>query len=579
MRGASRRRMALWLVWLGVVALACVGLPRYRIDNNIRRWMPNLAGHDRLASVVIVGFDRKAFSSDELAERLGSGGAPVVVWPITGDGTMDGLLVVPEHADVDGSQVLTSVRSRLGDDKDRVALAGPAVFSEALDTWSQRGLPLASGMIVLIGTLVLYLTTRRLRPTVEGLIAVFSSQLVLVGCIAWSGRPMDMMLSMTPPLMMAMGFSFAAHRAMRAGIHKALALSMATTCLGLLSFAFTGFAPIRAFALWGAVGIITTWGAVMLLVRPVAAQTTYPRCNAVRRRLLSRRAAIRVSFVGVAMTVVGVSLIGSLRVEQDVLRYFPSQSRIVRDYRLMNRELTGLLPFEVTVKGDADPTELLRATPGVRRIITLPNLTGSGPRDYFCLSDNDALPHLAAAQTYWQDWARAHHVALHWSGVAAQIDYIGQSVVRTAKWAVPAMVLVAGLAAWLIDRRWSSVLLSIYVNLFPVATLIIIIVVIGHPVGLATLVIASLAIGMAIDDTLHLLMARRALGSMSAAVRVCRRPCLGSTLAVAACMATFGLCPFRPTAEFGLLVALVVLVAVVGDLLLLPAAAIALGDR
>jgi hypothetical protein len=141
------------------------------------------------------------------------------------------------------------------------------------------------------------------------------------------------------------------------------------------------------------------------------------------------------------------------------------------------------------------------------------------------------------------------------------------------------MVVIAGLAAWLIDRRLSSALLSIYVNLFPVAVLIAMIVVSAHPVGLATMVISSLAVGVAIDDTLHLLLARRSAGSMIAAVRACRRPCLGSSLAVAACMSMFGLCAFRPTAEFGLLVALVVTLAAVGDLVLLPAAAIALGER
>lgn len=560
-----------WLIWGSVVVVACMGLPRYRIDNDIRRWMPHLAGDDAAAEMVIVGFERDAVDGGALSATISDIPAVAVVAPFAGDGRMDGLLVFPAQGH-DGRGLLSAVRQALPNDHEHIALAGPPVFSEALDDWSQRGLMAASGLIVLIGTATLYLTTRRIGPTLEGLVAVFSSQLVLTGWIAWHGRAMDMMLSMTPPLMMALGFSFAAHRAMRHGVNRALLLSMVTTCLGLVSFAFTDFAPIRSFALWGATGIVTTWAAVMLLVRPpsVATQIVLDDGEPSAWPRWTRTSAFKLSCIGVVVTVCGLSQAGVPRIEQDLLRYFPSSATIVHDYRLLNDELTGMLPFEVTVKGDTDPTSMLEGTEGVRRVVALPST--DGVQRWLGFADNEALTSLMDAQSQWRSWAREQGVQIQWAGVAAQIAHIGRSVKRTAYWAVPTMVLVSAFAAWLIDRRWTSALLSVYVNLFPVAVLILLVVVTGHPVGLATLVISSLAIGIAIDDTLHLLMARREMGTMQSAVRVCFRPCLGSSIAVALCMATFGLCPFRPTAEFGLLVAFVVMVAVVGDLVLLPAA-------
>jgi predicted RND superfamily exporter protein len=459
-------------------------------------------------------------------------------------------------------------------------LAGPAVFSEAINEWSQRGLPLATGLILAIGAVTLYLTTRRVRPAAEGLTAVFSSQLVLVGAIAWTGRAMDMMLSMTPPLMMALGYSFAAHRALRRGANRALLLSMVTTCLSLLSFTLTDFAPIRSFAWYGAAGVVVTWAAVMLLVTPPDSAVSDCPIHAIPVPPRNNRAwAMMLTGTGLAVTLAGIWLAGLIHVEQDVLRAFPPDAGIARDYRLLNDELTGMLPFEVRVVGDADPSPMLRDTPGVRRVVPLPK-TLTAPRTgrwYLGFADNDALPGLVASQRDWQAWAKSNHVELEWAGVAAQIDHIGRSVMRAARRGVPMMALIAGLAAWMIDRRWSTALLSIYVNLFPLSMLIIGVVVMRHPVGLPTLVIASLAIGIAIDDTLHLLCVRRAYGSMSAAVRACRRPCLGSSLAVALCTAMLGLCAFHPTAEFGLIVSAVVLVAALGDLVLLPAAVVALG--
>lgn len=562
-----------WLIWITVVVLACAGLPRYRIDNDIRRWMPRLAGQDAAAEAVIVGFEREYVDGGELAGRIRGDAAVGAIVPFAGDGGMDGLLVFAADA-VNGRTLLAAIR-RATNGHAHVALAGQPVFSEALDDWSQRGLIAASGVIVLIGTVALYLTTRRLWPTVEGLVAVFSSQLVLTGWIAWHGRAMDMMLSMTPPLMMALGFSFAAHRAMRRGVNQALLLSMATTYVGIASSAFTDFAPIRSFALWGSTGVVVTWAAVMLLVRPprpgVEEHADTPARPVSRMgRVRTRGFRFKLTCLGVAATVCGLSLAGAMRIEHDVLSYFPPSSRIVRDYRLLNRELTGMLPFEVTVVGEADPAAMLAATPGVRRVLPVSSLNGE--RHYMGFADNDAMPKLAEAQRGWEAWALERGVRLEWAGVAAQLDHIGRSVQRTVWWAVPGMAVIAGLAAWLIDRRWSSALLSIYVNIFPVAVLTAVILVTGHTVGLTTLVIASLTIGVAIDDTLHLLLARRELGSMSEAMHVCLRPCLCSSLTVAVCMATFALCPFRPTAEFGLLVAFVVLVAAVGDLVLLPAA-------
>ncbi|MEZ6192132.1 MAG: hypothetical protein R3C45_12710 [Phycisphaerales bacterium] len=452
------RRALLWVTWLGIVVAACTGLSRYRIDNDLRRWMPDLAGLDALSSVVIVGYDRDTANGNEITGLIGKGERVAFVWPIVGDRRMDGLVVTPKPG-VASASLLGDVRASVASQPGRVVLAGPAVFSEAINEWSQRGLPLATGLILAIGAVTLYLTTRRVRPAVEGLTAVFSSQLVLVGAIAWTGRAMDMMLSMTPPLMMALGYSFAAHRALRRGANRALLLSMVTTSLSLLSFTLTDFVPIRSFAWCGAAGVMVTWAAVMLLVTPPDSAVSDCPVHAIAVPPRNNRAwAMMLTGTGLAVTVAGLGLAGLIHVEQDVLRAFPSDAGIAKDYRLLNDELTGMLPFEVHVLGDVDPVPMLRDTPGVRRVVPLPkSLTAPRPgRWYLGFADNDALPGLVASQHDWRAWAKSNQIELEWAGVAAQIDHIGRSVMRAARRGVPIMALIAGLAAWLIDRRWST---------------------------------------------------------------------------------------------------------------------------
>lgn len=570
-----------------IVVTACVGLRHYRIDNDLRRWMPDIAGDDNLAGMLIVGYDPQLEDGQELAANLQAHTPAKAIIPFAGDGRLAGLLILPD-AHVTGAQLLTAVRSELSGRPSVHPLAGPAVFAQAIDDWSQRGLSLASGLLLLCGAVAVYLTTRSVAATSQSLVAIFSSQLVLMGWISWCQQPMDMMLSMLPPLMMALGFSYAAHRAMRADASLAMVLSMVTSAAGLLTFALTDFASIRSFALWGALGVGLTWAAVMLLVRPASDASSSGEelepgegFDNPPLRSWQMKHAWLLTLAGLSLTAAGFVLCMNLKVESDVLRYFPASAKIVQDYRLLNDQLTGMLPFEVQIVEPAgsnperlaEALTMLRSTPGVRLVIPIATSIDTHHQHYLGMADNAALTSLSAAQPDWQAWAKTHDVTLKWQGVAAQLDHIGRSVIHTAMTAVPAMIIISGLAAWVIDRRLRSVLLSMYVNVFPVACLVLIAWGMGHPMGLATLVIFSLAIGMAVDDTLHLIVAAKKSGSMALATRLCFRPCLGSSLAVAICMAMFGFCAFKPTAEFGLLVAIVTLFASAGDLILLPAAA------
>jgi hypothetical protein len=90
---------------------------------------------------------------------------------------------------------------------------------------------------------------------------------------------------------------------------------------------------------------------------------------------------------------------------------------------------------------------------------------------------------------------------------------------------------------------------------------------------------ASAALGIAVDDTLHFLVwFRRAAAEASTrrdAIRYafehCATPMLQTSLICGFGLFVFVLSPFGPTARFGWLMAIMLMLAVVADLVLLPA--------
>jgi predicted RND superfamily exporter protein len=580
-----------WLPWLVVLSLSAVGLRHYRVDNDLAAWMPDLATPGPLPSYVVIGFDRGAIDASRLAGDLRArpavalcidpllvetAGAVAGIGPeqfvVSKDGDYLGIFAFRRPDTTDEALVADVKQCLTGVAPNRYALGGPAIFHLALNQASQQRLPAIAGLIILVGAALLRWTTGSLRVALSAMLAVTISQVILLGLMSWRGLPVDMATSMVPPLMMSLGFSYAAHRAAGRASWTTLALCLVTTALGLGSFVFSAVAPVRSFALNGILGLVLVWLAVMTLVP----QAKTRRASGIHRTL--RAANIRVVTRGRPWVLAGtfiflagvVGLATRVRFQTDPLNYFAADSRVVRDFKQLNQRLTGMLPFQITAQGPADPQPLLQATPGVRKVINIASFVDADEPVFWCLADNDALPRLAKAQRRWQHWASAHDTTLQWRGVAAQLHETGRLLLTIAAASLPAMAAVAGLAVALVVRRRRLIVAGILVNLAPVAGLVFVAGMLRWPVDLPSLMIGAISIGVAVDDTLHLARSYVRRGSPTRAMVACWRPCAGSSLVAAACMCVFALSPFGPTAQFGVLMAAAILFALAGDLILLP---------
>lgn len=120
--------------------------------------------------------------------------------------------------------------------------------------------------------------------------------------------------------------------------------------------------------------------------------------------------------------------------------------------------------------------------------------------------------------------------------------------------------------------------LSLIPNLFPIALIFGIMGIFGIPLNTGTAMVAAIAIGIAVDDTIHL-MSRynsemRILQSQGKAVDVCIRaevrPVISTSVALSLGFAVLGFSNFVPVISFGLLSSIAMIFAIIADLFITP---------
>ncbi len=202
------------------------------------------------------------------------------------------------------------------------------------------------------------------------------------------------------------------------------------------------------------------------------------------------------------------------------------------------------------------------------------------------LYSQDLLDLNARAQA-WLDENAPHVADVNSTGPAALFAYIGQRNIR-AMVVGTALVLVAISAILLVALRSLRLgLISIVPNLLPAVLGFGVWGLTVGQVGLVLSVVVAMTVGIVVDDTVHFLSkyrrARRESGrSPEDAVRhafdTAGQALLTTTVVLVAGFLIFVFSPLVPTAEVGIMTAMIIAFALVADLTLLPALLTAL-DR
>lgn len=161
------------------------------------------------------------------------------------------------------------------------------------------------------------------------------------------------------------------------------------------------------------------------------------------------------------------------------------------------------------------------------------------------------------------------------SGSVPRLHAMQDTLVGTLARSLTMTLIVTTLLFLLVVRSPRELLAAVCVNLFPVAMILLLAACTGLPLDGATTMVGAVVLGLAVDNTFHLLHAQgpapRSLRSRLSAFGAVGGAASVGSISLALGFGTLILSGFAPTARFGGLCAAGALAAWAADLVLLPA--------
>jgi hypothetical protein len=415
--------------------------------------------------------------------------------------------------------------------------------------------------------------------------------------------------------------------------------SLTTACgfAGLLGVAIEG---VRTFATFAVLGIAFALALTLSLLPALLVRLPLER-SARRRAGSGRNAALRLATPRprlAGILVAGALALGAFafpRVEVATHdgEFFAPDHPLNRAYRFIEARLAGVTPLEIEVRaaapgGARSPRALVGMAELQSRMARLPELAPGislvqllessspgtdlhdpdavqralflletlAPEDVAAWIDRDHQRARISARARAMTSERSREIAQAVERDALQIFGPGFSVRATGlvpvfsemeQYLIEGQVrsyglalLALGIAFALAFRSARLAVVALVPNVIPVFVTAAAMVALGWRLDVATVMVASVALGIIDDDTIHLthayLRGLEAHGdpqrALEHAMHSAGRPTLLTSAILAGGFAALALSDFQPTAHFGALVALTVVSAVFADLIVLPAA-------
>lgn len=409
---------------------------------------------------------------------------------------------------------------------------------------------------------------------------------------------------------------------------RAIALALFTTAVGFSSLAISPITPIRTFGILSAAGLLLGIPLTLWLL-PALLSFVGARGAAKRQGILEPASLAAVRFgtrwrgpilvLAAVGILAGLGAITALRSDPHAIRYFPEDHPLRADYEAMEASGLGLSTLELVLTSTAGferrpQLEALDriarravALEGVRDAISLPlflreasfrstrldqlpdqlfieraleersELLGdfvSPNRESARVSllietlDADTLDALAANIRDIVE-EEAPSASLTVTGNYRLLLDAQRSLIETLVESLLATALLMELVLLLLLRSARLALAALVPNVLPVSLNFLLMVLVGIPLDLGTAMTGAIALGIAVDDTLHFVIAWRKSGAEPAA-RSTGRALVMTTVVIGAGFLALVSSDFGPTRNFGLLAGVAMVTALIADLVVLP---------
>jgi len=355
-------------------------------------------------------------------------------------------------------------------------------------------------------------------------------------------------------------------------------------------------------------------------------------------KVLMRR---RVSVLWGSVVLIALSLWAAsfIRVETNLLSYFKNGSAVSQASRFVDEQLGGVETIEISLKTQ-QPDQLLE--PGVltviedieqylnkqpivshvssvndffremnkafhnndERFFTLPESRAMAAQ-YLLLYDGDELEKFMDGERHWtrisaritehrssvvadylqqlndylQQVGEPAGLTIEVTGKTLMVNKLIQLIVNSQVQSLALALLLILVTMVFIFRSVRLGLIALVPNVIPILLNFAVMGVLGIPLNSATAIIAAVAIGIAVDDTIHFICNYQHLRQSGQSVEEAvgqtlvdkGQPIVTTSLVMAGAFAILLSASFVPTIQFGFLCSLIMLFAVVADLVILPA--------
>jgi uncharacterized protein len=404
-------------------------------------------------------------------------------------------------------------------------------------------------------------------------------------------------------------------------------IATATTCIGELSLSVSDIVTIRQFAYASAIGSVTSLvaglGLTPALVFVCPTLPPRPRGTSRRDSRISTWIVMRARLLTaacLAATVLTCLGLWHMQSDMNVADFLPADSRVRQDYLRIERELARVDSMEAVVDFGRENISFVEKLARVREIDRILHTHAAVDQTLSLASFfPDPLPQnalelagllrtaqlnrgesrmTAENEQIWRISVRIRRdreqtrrktidelngllagqpVVL--TGMAALVEGTQQEIFDSF-WESIALALVLVTLAMMIFLRSVSVgILAMIPNVAPLCWIYGLVGWLGWPVDVAMMLSGSIALGLSVDGTFHFLAHFRAhydrTGSSAGATRRALLesgiPFVQATLTTCAAMLSLLFSPFNPTVRFGGLMMALMLAALIGDIVMLPA--------
>jgi uncharacterized protein len=303
-------------------------------------------------------------------------------------------VVLSEAGEADKSTSIALLREAalaVGVKPDQLHLGGRPVASTALNqgvkaaVWNKSAKlsrfweRSVIGMSGLVGVLVAFSMLRSIKLSLLVLFVSYFTVFLTVAIVPVTGGSMNMVMVLMPTFLLVVVMSGAIHVAhywrhaayqnMETAVVEASKMAAApclfatiTTAIGVLSLLTSELRPVRDFGVYSAVGAVIGVGAVLYLLPtliqlmpfkpPKPSEVDATKWEHFGRWCCRKRHWIVWGYtVGTIACCIGLNW---FKTETKVIRYFPSDAPVVKDYWFLEENLVGILPVDVIVRFDRD---------------------------------------------------------------------------------------------------------------------------------------------------------------------------------------------------------------------------------